>query len=110
MSRTSRKRVLTVESSPVIDDVNRDFVFHKVSSGFFCEIRSDILNECPQLWINLVNIESIEFFEIGGDLKAGRRVFLTSGKVYELKSQSQVVDLTLGLHVLKQFLITGKVS
>ena len=110
MSRTPRKRTLAVESSPVIDDVNRNLVFQKVASGFFCEIRSDVLNGCPHLSLNLTTIEAIEFFEIDGDPKAGRRVFLLSGKVYELKSQSQIVDLMLGLHVLKQFLITGKVS
>jgi hypothetical protein len=105
MSR--RKAVASVDVIP--EDVNRDLVFQKISAGFFWDIRSDLMNGVPQLFLNLTLIESVEFMDIDGVPQSGRRVFLSSGKVYEFKSQSQVIDLMLGLNALKNFVIKGKI-
>lgn len=105
-----RTRATSVSAPHVIpEDVNRDLVFQKVAFGFYCDIRSDLVNGLPQLWLNLTNVESVEFLDVDGIPDHGRRVYLTSGKVYDFKSRSQVIDLVLGLNALKQFLITGKI-
>ena len=104
-----RKASVVLSVSDDSEPVESELIFKRISSGFYWDIPSDILNGVPFLQLNLTSIDVIEHFSIEDSPVGGRRVFMTSGRVYEFVSQSQIIALMCGLNALKTFLQSGRI-
>jgi hypothetical protein len=107
----ARRKALSLTSEDISHSSScPEIIFKRISSGFFCDIRSDLNNGIPFLHLNLSSLDCVEEFtylDENGLSCSARRLCFSGGRVIELKSQDQVIDIDKGLRSLKNYLIKG---
>ena len=103
-----RKSALTTVIDESSESIEPELIFKRISSGFFWDIRADLVSGLPFLHLNLTAVECIQYLPVDDNPAAGRRVIMTSGKTYDLVSRNSVIDLMCGLEALKKFLKSGR--